>query len=135
MIAPPFFLLAHVFRKRLYRSSLVRLLSQRNLKKYMFGTRTSGVVFALLLLQTEKAEEVMNELLPTPNTKAWKKWKAVVLDCIRGRGDFGSPDWNDGTWSDTEKVMLIDLFQDARDAHQVFERYLAESASEQSILV
>lgn len=137
MIVVIFLLPAHVLRKRLYRGSLVRRLCQRKLTKYMFGTRTSGVVFALLLLQTEKAEKVMNELLPTPNTKAWRRWKTIILDRIRWRGDFDfdTSEWDDGTWSKTEKAMLVGLFQDARDGYQVFESYLAESVSERSTLL
>ncbi|KAI6027154.1 hypothetical protein EDC04DRAFT_2535050, partial [Pisolithus marmoratus] len=105
------------------------LLCQPKLTKYMFGTRTSGVVFALLVLQTEKIEEVMNELLSTPNTRAWRKWKTIILDCIKHRVDFDfeASNWDDGTWSDTEKSILIDLFQDTHDALQAFGRYLAES--------
>ncbi|KAI6011630.1 hypothetical protein EDC04DRAFT_2580355 [Pisolithus marmoratus] len=101
------------------------------LTKYMFGTRTSGMVFALLLLQTEKIEEVMNELLPTPNTKAWRKGKTIILDRIRRRADFDidTSEWDDGTWSDAEKEMLNSLFKDVHHAHQAFKRYLAESGS------
>ncbi|KAI6011655.1 hypothetical protein EDC04DRAFT_2580356 [Pisolithus marmoratus] len=100
----------------------MQLLYRPKLTKYMFGTRTSAVVFALLLSQTEKAEEVMSELLPTPNTRAWKKWKAVVLDWIKRREDFDcdGSGWNDGTWPDTDEALLIDPFQDCRDASQVF---------------
>ncbi|KAI6013511.1 hypothetical protein EDC04DRAFT_704285 [Pisolithus marmoratus] len=103
-------------------------LSKRN---YVFDTRTGGVVFTLLLLQTGKTEEVMNELLPKLNTKAWKKWKTTIVDRIRCQGsfDFDISDWDDGTWSDTEKGLLIDLFKDAREAHEKFKRYLAESGS------
>ncbi|KAI6095608.1 hypothetical protein EDD16DRAFT_1444032, partial [Pisolithus croceorrhizus] len=89
------------------------------LRKYKFSTRTGGVVFALLLLRTGKAEEVINELLPTPTTRTWGKWKTIVLDHIKhGRGfDFGTSDWDDGTWTNKEKEMLVGLFQDAHDAH------------------
>ncbi|KAI6040704.1 hypothetical protein EDC04DRAFT_2675436 [Pisolithus marmoratus] len=60
-------------RKPLYSHTLMRYLYRLELTKYMFGTRTSGVVFTLLLLQTEKVAEVMNELLPTPHSRVWKK--------------------------------------------------------------
>ncbi|KIK20673.1 hypothetical protein PISMIDRAFT_575050 [Pisolithus microcarpus 441] len=97
--------------------------------KYMFSTRTSAAVFALLLSRTEKAEEVMNELLPTPNTRAWKKWKDIILCRIRDREDLviGTTDWDDGTWTDREREILVGLFQDARNAYEVFQKYLGES--------
>ncbi|KAI6040427.1 hypothetical protein EDC04DRAFT_1510784 [Pisolithus marmoratus] len=106
-------------------------LSNMKLKNHVFSTRAGGVVFTLLLLRTEKTEEVMNELLSTPNTKAWRKWKTTIVDRIRCQGsfDFNTSDWDDGTWSDTEKGLLIDLFRDAREAHEEFRRYLTESGS------
>ncbi|KAI6046519.1 hypothetical protein EDC04DRAFT_2628069 [Pisolithus marmoratus] len=99
----------------------MRYLCRLKLTKYMFGTRASGVVFTLLLLQTEKVVEVMDELLPTPNSRVWKEWKTIVLDRIRRMEDFdiGTSDWDDGTWTDKEKEMLTSLFQDARNAHRV----------------
>ncbi|KAI6035620.1 hypothetical protein F5J12DRAFT_794704 [Pisolithus orientalis] len=98
----------------------IQALRQPKLTKYTFGSRGSGVVFALLLLRTEKAEGVLHELLPVPNSKEWRKWKTVILDRIRRRGDFDfdSSEWDDGTWTDTEKEDLIGLFQDARDAYR-----------------
>ncbi|KAI6027164.1 hypothetical protein EDC04DRAFT_2573138, partial [Pisolithus marmoratus] len=97
---------------------------QPKLTKYMFGTRDSAVVFALLLLQSEKtdAEVFMNELLSTPNTRAWRKWKAEILHRIRHRRefDFDASNWDDGTWSDTDKALLTDLFQGARDAYAAY---------------
>ncbi|KAI5997082.1 hypothetical protein EDD15DRAFT_2139246, partial [Pisolithus albus] len=94
------------------------------LRKYTFSTRAGGVVFALFLLHNEKAAKVMDELLPTPNSRAWKKWKTIVLNITQRRGDFDSviSEWDDGTWTDTEKKMLESLFQDARDAHRTFKR-------------
>ncbi|KAI5997078.1 hypothetical protein EDD15DRAFT_2140415, partial [Pisolithus albus] len=96
------------------------------LRKYMFSTRAGGVVFALFLLQDEKAAKVMDELLPSPNNRAWKKWKTTVLDITKRRGDFDSVifEWDDGTWTDREKRTLISLFQDALDAHGAFKKHL-----------
>ncbi|KAI6146126.1 hypothetical protein BKA82DRAFT_2234789 [Pisolithus tinctorius] len=137
MIVVIFLLPAHVLRKRLYRAFWCDVSASGNSQNTRSVLATSGVVFALLLLQTEKAEKVMNELLPTPNTKAWRRWKTIILDRIRWRGDFDfdTSEWDDGTWSKTEKAMLVGLFQDARDAYQVFESYLAESVSERSTLL
>ncbi|KAI6033867.1 hypothetical protein PISMIDRAFT_682070 [Pisolithus microcarpus 441] len=73
------------------RWSLLQVVYRLKLRKYMFSTRTSGVVFTLLHSRTEKAEvteKVMNELLPTPNTRAWKKWKDIILRRIRDREDL-----------------------------------------------
>ncbi|KAI5991873.1 hypothetical protein EDD15DRAFT_1063019 [Pisolithus albus] len=102
------------------------------LKKYTFSTQAGGVVFALFLLQNEKVAEVMDELLPTPNSRAWKKWKTIVLDITKRRGDFDSvtSEWDDGTWTDTERTVLESLFQDARDAHGAFKKHLAVSSSQ-----
>ncbi|KIO03139.1 hypothetical protein M404DRAFT_635279 [Pisolithus tinctorius Marx 270] len=125
-------LLADVLGKPPFGFALIQHPHQPKHTKYMFGTRTSGVVFALLLLQTEKVEQVMNELLPTLNSKAWRKWKTTLLDRIKCRGhfDFDPSDWDDGTCTDREKEALIRLFEDGRDAYRTFERYLAESAPE-----
>ncbi|KAI5997075.1 hypothetical protein EDD15DRAFT_392471 [Pisolithus albus] len=102
------------------------------LSKYMFSTRAGGVVFALFLLQNEKVAEVMDELLPTPNSRAWKMWKTIVLDITKRRGDFDSviSEWDDGTWTDTEKKMLESLFEDARDAHRAFKTHSMVSSSQ-----
>ncbi|KAI6128579.1 heterokaryon incompatibility protein-domain-containing protein [Pisolithus thermaeus] len=112
--------------------SLIQVLYRLELRKYTFSTRITGIVFALLLLRTEKAAEVMNDLLPITDTKAWRRWKTIVLDRIRRGGDFNidTTDWDDGTWTDREREMLVGLFQNAHDAYRVFERHLAESAFE-----
>ncbi|KAI6012290.1 hypothetical protein PISMIDRAFT_12756 [Pisolithus microcarpus 441] len=122
--------------KILRRWSLLQLIYRLKLRKYMFSTRTSGVVFALLLSRTEKAEEVMNELLPIPNTRAWKKWKTIILDRIGHREDIdiGATDWDDGTWTDREREFLVGLFQDARNAYEVFQKYLGESVFEHPLV-
>lgn len=73
--------------KVLRRQSLIQVLYGLKFRKYKFSTRTPGVMFALLLLRTEKAAEVMNELLPIPNTRARKKWETIVLGRI-GQGDL-----------------------------------------------
>ncbi|KAI6105338.1 hypothetical protein F5141DRAFT_974980, partial [Pisolithus sp. B1] len=106
-----------------------QVLYRLELRKYTFSTRITGIVFALLLLRTEKAAEVMNDLLPITDTKAWRRWKTIVLDRIRRGGDFNidTTDWDDGTWTDREREMLVGLFQNAHDAYRVFERHLAES--------
>ncbi|KAI5991874.1 hypothetical protein EDD15DRAFT_2273988 [Pisolithus albus] len=107
------------------------------LRKYTFSTRAGGVVFALFLLQDEKAAKVMDELLPSPNNRAWKKWKTTVLDITKRRGDFDSVifEWDDGTWTDREKRTLISLFQDALDAHGAFKKHLMVSSSAQRLPV
>ncbi|KAI6004262.1 hypothetical protein EDD15DRAFT_2568748 [Pisolithus albus] len=114
---------------------LLQVVYRLKLRKYMFRSRTSGVVFTLLLSRTEKAdviENVMNELLPTPNTRAWKKWKDITLRRIRDREDLvnGTTDWDDGTWTNGEREMLVREFQYARDAYEVFQKYLGESVFE-----
>lgn len=103
------------------------------LGKYTFSTRAGGVVFALFLLQNEKAAKIMDELLPSPNSRAWKKWKTTVLDITKRRGDFDSviSEWDDGTWTDMEKRTLLSLFQDAREAHGAFKKHLTVSSSAQ----
>ncbi|KAI6004265.1 hypothetical protein EDD15DRAFT_2223465 [Pisolithus albus] len=74
----------------------------------------------------------MNELLPTPNTRAWKKWKDIILHRITDREDLviGTAVWDDGTWTDREREMLAREFQYAHDAYEVFQKYLGESVFE-----
>ncbi|KIK20667.1 hypothetical protein PISMIDRAFT_682062, partial [Pisolithus microcarpus 441] len=118
--------------KALHRWSLIQVVYRLKLRKYLFSTRVTGVVFVLLLLRSEKAAEVMNELLPIPSTRAWKKWKTIVLDRISHGGNLNIDTtlWDDGTWTDREREMLVGLFRNARDAYGVFERHIAESAFE-----
>ncbi|KAI6099174.1 hypothetical protein F5141DRAFT_1066743 [Pisolithus sp. B1] len=127
-----FHVLQDALSKALRSWSLIQVLYRLELRKYTFSTRITGIVFALLLLRTEKAAEVMNDLLPITDTKAWRRWKTIVLDRIRRGGDFNidTTDWDDGTWTDREREMLVGLFQNAHDAYRVFERHLAESAFE-----
>ncbi|KAI8998925.1 hypothetical protein BD414DRAFT_533729 [Trametes punicea] len=54
------------------------------IKKYKLGTRTSTVVFALLLLapaKTRALQRVLDDLLPN-DTDEWNQWKGDVLRCI-----------------------------------------------------
>ncbi|KAI6151667.1 heterokaryon incompatibility protein-domain-containing protein [Pisolithus tinctorius] len=120
-------------RQKLLRyHALILALGRPKLTKYTFGSREPAVVLALLLSGTEKADEVMNELSLTQDSKAWKKWKTIVLAHIKNGGRFNveSSDWDDGTWTGTEKENLNRLFQDARKAYQVFEEHFKESVSQ-----
>ncbi|KAI0332073.1 hypothetical protein GY45DRAFT_1335754 [Cubamyces sp. BRFM 1775] len=80
--------LSSLDKERIQRSILVeqvlKLDRSHHIKKYELGTRTSMVVFSLLLLapaNTRGLRRVLNDLLPN-DTDVWNRWKDEVLVCI-----------------------------------------------------
>ncbi|KAI6045838.1 hypothetical protein EDC04DRAFT_3024688 [Pisolithus marmoratus] len=112
-------------KERIQRDILMKqVLQEPQLTKYVLGTRTSMVVFVLLILQPEKPDKIMNSLLPN-DTKAWGKWKDAVISRIQtAKGfDFDQADWDDDSFTDRDRKLLSTLFQDARDAYDGFKKY------------
>ncbi|KAG8219033.1 hypothetical protein J3R82DRAFT_4789 [Butyriboletus roseoflavus] len=56
-----------------------RVLENPTLTKYTLGTRTTAVVFILLVLQLRDPTGLLNELLPN-DTKVWRQWKATISE-------------------------------------------------------
>ena len=103
------------------------VLENPTLTKYTLGTRTTAVVFMLLVLQLQNPTALLNELLPN-DTKVWKQWKATILEELRHPN-------NQSFLSDTkvghldgftqqEQVLLELLYDDARSAYNGYRDYL-----------
>ncbi|KAI6152514.1 hypothetical protein BKA82DRAFT_4111821 [Pisolithus tinctorius] len=112
-------------KEQIQRDILMKnVLRNPQLTKYELGTRTSMVVFVLLVLQAEEADKIMNSLLPN-DTKAWRKWKDAITSRIKSAKDFhfDQADWDDDSFTDGDRRLLRTLFQDAQDAYAGFKRY------------
>ncbi|KIO12327.1 hypothetical protein M404DRAFT_124024 [Pisolithus tinctorius Marx 270] len=112
-------------KEQIQRDILMKnVLRNPQLTKYELGTRTSMVVFVLLILQAEEADKIMNSLLPN-DTKAWRKWKGAIISRIQSAKDFDfdPADWDDENFTDGDRKLLNALFQDARDAYEGFKMY------------
>ena len=83
------------------------------MKKYTLGTRTSAVVFALLVLkpQDQDPRGLINQLLPN-NTKVWKQWKETILKRHQNNQPFREVYCPDG-FTQEEKNLLEVLHGDA----------------------
>ncbi|KAF8555636.1 hypothetical protein OG21DRAFT_1460662 [Imleria badia] len=104
-----------------------RVLENPTLTKYTLGTRTTAVVFMLLVLQPQDSTRLLNELLPN-DTKVWKQWKATVLEQLRHPRDqsflseskLGDLD----RFTQQQRDLLHLLFEDARAAYNGYRDYL-----------
>ncbi|KAL7283134.1 hypothetical protein ACG7TL_002560 [Trametes sanguinea] len=122
--------LSSIDREGIQRTMLtdeVLRLGQEQLQKFELGTRTSMVVFTLLLLapaNTRALRRVLDNLLPN-DTDVWNQFKDEILQCIESdfqdahqRMDFS---FNFDTKAGTP---LIDtLRSDAQDAAEMYRRY------------
>ena len=90
-----------------------------SLTKFKFGTRTSMSVFVVLASDPEKAEEILDYLLPN-NTGAWKRWKSTIVSRRKSGKElvFDESDWSDPQ----DEGLLRMLYQDAQDAYNGFLR-------------
>ncbi|KAI6042769.1 hypothetical protein EDC04DRAFT_2656640 [Pisolithus marmoratus] len=100
------------------------VLREPRLTKYVLGSRTSMVVFVLLILPPEEPDKIMNSLLPN-DTRTWRKWKDAVIDRIQAAEGFDSEqaDWDDDSFTEKDRRLLSTLFRDARDAYEGFTKY------------
>jgi hypothetical protein len=97
-----------------------RVLENPTLTKYTLGTRTTAVVFMLLVLQPQDPTGLLNELLPN-DTKVWKQWKATILEQLRHPRDQSFLSESkigdlDG-FTQQEQDLLHLLYEDARAAY------------------
>ncbi|KAG9317856.1 hypothetical protein JVU11DRAFT_2083 [Chiua virens] len=104
-----------------------KVLENPTFAKYTLGTRTTAVVFMLLVLRLQDATTLLDELLPN-DTKVWKQWKATILGQLRRPSD--KPFLDDTTadslegFTEQEKALLELLYDDARAAYKGYEDYL-----------
>ncbi|KAI6045830.1 hypothetical protein EDC04DRAFT_2888408 [Pisolithus marmoratus] len=108
-------------KEQIQRNTLKNVLQVPRLTKYVLGTRASMVVFVLLILKPEEPDKIMNSLLPN-DTKAWRKWKNVIISRIKNAQalNFDQSSWNDGSFIAKDRELLKTLFEDAQDAYQGF---------------
>ena len=104
-----------------------RVLENPTLTKYTLGTRTTAVVFMLLVLQPQDPTALLNELLPN-DTKVWTQWKTKILGQLRHPHDqhflseskLGSPEG----FTQQEQDLLHLLYEDARAAYNGYTDHL-----------
>ena len=104
-----------------------RVLENPALTKYTLGTRTTAVVFILLVLQLQDPTGLLNELLPN-DTKVWRQWKATISERLRqphGRCFLSESKVGDlDGFTQQERVLLELLYDDARAAYNGYRDYL-----------
>ena len=104
-----------------------RVLENPTLTKYTLGTRTTAVVFMLLVLQLPDSTGLLNELLPN-DTKVWRQWKTTILEQLRRPKDqslqFGGKVGDLNGFTQQEKDLLGLLYEDAKAAYNGYRDYL-----------
>lgn len=100
---------------------LMGVLRKPRMTKYLFWSRTSMLVFVLLVLTPENPKKTINALLPN-ESKVWCIFKtAIASQLVDGKPlDLHMSDYNDGTLSEPETTLLEALFRDTELAYQVF---------------
>ncbi|KAF9226907.1 hypothetical protein BS17DRAFT_512275 [Gyrodon lividus] len=119
--------LSSLDKEKIQRDILLNnVLGKPRLTKYILGTRTSMVVFVLLVLQSEEPAKILEELLPN-DTKVWRTWKSTVLKRLldKEKIQFGVADWDIDGFSHQEKALLETLYGDAQSAYDGFVQYCA----------
>jgi hypothetical protein len=107
-------------REKLQREMLRKIvLPQMKLTKYRLGTRTTMVVFVLLVLRPSNLEKLLNALLPN-DTNTWNIWKRVVLEKMEGKKPLSFDDGDHEGVDSREKELLENLYQDAEAAYNGF---------------
>jgi len=120
--------LSSLDKEKIHRKILFeRVLENPTLTKYTLGTRTTAVVFMLLVLQLQDPTGLLNELLPN-DTKVWREWKTTIVAQLRHSNDqsfqFGGKVGDLGGFTQQEKDLLGILYEDAKAAYDGYRDYL-----------
>ncbi|KAF8555343.1 hypothetical protein OG21DRAFT_1410960 [Imleria badia] len=96
------------------------------LTKYSLGTRTTMVIFVLLVLHPEDPTKILNELLPN-DTKVWMQWKVTIVRRLLNKEklEFVDVDWELDGFSQQERSLLGTLYGDAQAAYGGYAQYAA----------
>ena len=96
------------------------------LTKYSLGTRTTMVVFVLLVLQPEDPTKILNELLPN-DTKVWIQWKETIVRRLLSKEklEFVDADWELDGFSQQERSLLETLYGDTQAAYGGYAQHVA----------
>ena len=110
--------------KEIQRGLLNNVLDKPVLTRYLLGTRTTMVVFTLLVLQAEEPSKILNELLPN-DTKVWKQWKRTIVQrLVSGEKlEWTDRDWELDGFTPKEKSLLETLYGDAQAAYSGYVQY------------
>ncbi|KAI6115178.1 hypothetical protein EDD16DRAFT_1072258 [Pisolithus croceorrhizus] len=76
-------------KEKVERDLLMQALHKPRLTKYILGTRTSMVIFVLLVLDMDDPKDAIDFLLP-PNTKTWQIWKGAIVNRLRTTRNLSS---------------------------------------------
>ena len=119
--------LSSLDKEKIQREILLNnVLNKPILTKYTLGTRTTMVVFVLLVLQPEEPTKLLNELLPN-DTKVWNQWKKTVVGRLLSKEklEFFHSDWELDGFSQQERTLLQTLYGDAQAAYGGYAQYAA----------
>ena len=118
--------LSSLDREKIQRDILLdSVLEKPILTKYNLGTRTTMVVFVLLVLQPEDPTKILIELLPN-DTKVWLEWKeTIVRRLLSKKFEFVEADWELDGFNQEERSLLETLYGDARAAYGGYVEYTA----------
>ena len=119
--------LSSLDKEKIQREILLNnVLEKPILTKYLLGTRTTMVVFILLVLQAEEPSKILNELLPN-DTKVWKQWKRTIVHRLvsKEKLEFAVSDWELDGFTLPEKSLLQTLYGDAQAAFGGYVQYVA----------
>ncbi|KAF8139096.1 hypothetical protein EV363DRAFT_1427900 [Boletus edulis] len=98
------------------------VLAGSTLIKYTLGTRTTAVMFMLLVLRPQDPTKLLNELLSN-DTNVWKHWKATILERLRQPSvqafQFGGKAGDLNGLTQEEKDLSKLLYEDAQAAYPV----------------
>ncbi|KAH0840291.1 hypothetical protein J3R83DRAFT_1300 [Lanmaoa asiatica] len=120
--------LSSLDKEKIHRKLLFeRVFENPTLTRYTLGTRTTAVVFILLVLRLQDPTALLNELLPN-DTKVWRQWKATILEQLRRPGDksfsFERKVGDLDGFTLQEQDLLELLCDDARAAYNGYMDYL-----------
>jgi len=119
--------LSSLDKEKIQRDILLNsVLEKPVLSKYHLGTRTTMVVFVLLVLQPEEPTKILNELLPN-DTKVWRQWKETIVRRLldKEKLEFVDADWELDGFSLQEKSLLEVLYGDAQAGYGGYVHYAA----------
>jgi len=122
--------LSSLDKEKLQVDLLMNTLGRPKVDRFQLRTRTTMVVFALLVLKPHKPELILNRLLPN-DTETWQVWKREVLGRLRGEREFIFDKTNaDGV---VEWELLQDLYSDAESAHKAYLDYFGTGSEKEGL--
>jgi len=100
-------------------------LGREGLRKYVLGTRTTAVVFILLVLRPENPRVLLEELLPN-DTETWRTWKENVFRGFQGFHldmEKAPPFFTETGRPSSGNDLLESLYSDSLAAYKGYQEY------------